>query len=93
VAGQSGVAPAAFLSYAHADDENDDGLITAFRARLQSELCAQTGRRDLRIFLDKDMDWVCIAWSMPGQTSAHPIRRSGPTLFPHSACSDVCVLS
>jgi F-box protein 11 len=44
--------PAAFLSYAHFDDQHDGGLITAFRKRLEGELRAQTAR-EVQIFQDQ----------------------------------------
>ncbi len=49
--------PAAFLSYAHIDDNH--GGVAALREALESELRVQTGRRDIRIFQDRDD----IAWA------------------------------
>lgn len=52
--------PAAFLSYSHFDDEHDGQYITQFRALLEREVRAQTGR-DFRIF----QDWRDIPWGQP----------------------------
>ncbi len=71
VAGRSDGEPAAFLSYAHGDGDHDDGLITAFRRRLEDEPRAQTGRRGLQIFQDRDD----IAW---GQAREDRIDRGIP---------------
>lgn len=50
-------APAAFLSYAHVDDEYDLGAITQFRKALEGQIRLHTGRGDLRIFQDRDIAW------------------------------------
>ncbi len=49
--------PAAFLSYSHFDDEHDEGHITQFRALLEREVRAQTGR-EFVVFQDRrDIHW------------------------------------
>ena len=49
--------PAAFLSYSHFDDANDEQYITKFRELLEREVRAQTGR-DFVIFQDRrDIRW------------------------------------
>jgi len=53
----SNTVPAAFLSYSHFDDEHDGQYITQFRALLEREVRAQTGR-DFMIF----QDWRDIRW-------------------------------
>lgn len=45
--------PAAFFSYARADDEHDKGYLTSFRRALASEISAQLGD-DFLIFQDRD---------------------------------------
>jgi parallel beta-helix repeat protein len=49
--------PAAFFSYVHADDKNDDGLITRLHGALEGEARIQTGV-EFTIFVDRDD----IAW-------------------------------
>jgi parallel beta-helix repeat protein len=49
--------PAAFYSYVHADDQNEDGLITGLHRALQSAARLQIGP-DFTIFIDRDdIDW------------------------------------
>lgn len=49
--------PAAFMSYAHYDDEHDHGQLTEFRKRLSGEVRMQTGD-DFAIFQDRDhINW------------------------------------
>jgi parallel beta-helix repeat protein len=49
--------PAAFMSYAHFNDEHDDGLVSEFRRRLAAEVRVQTGE-DFVIFQDRnDIAW------------------------------------
>jgi hypothetical protein len=48
---------AAFLSYAHRDDEHDNGRITEFGKRLSGEVRVQTGE-EFSIFQDRrDIEW------------------------------------
>jgi F-box protein 11 len=54
VVAATGSVPAGFLSYAHVDDEYDWGGITEFRKALEGAVRLQTGRRDIRIFQDRD---------------------------------------
>ncbi|WAS93601.1 toll/interleukin-1 receptor domain-containing protein [Nannocystis punicea] len=46
--------PAAFLSYVHADDENEEGAITKLREKLEGEVRMQTGDREFKIFQDRN---------------------------------------
>jgi cobaltochelatase CobT len=49
--------PAAFMSYAHADDKHDFGQLTQFRERLSGEVGVQTAR-DFPIFQDREsIEW------------------------------------
>lgn len=49
--------PAAFMSYAHIDDEYEDGLVSELRQRLSGAVRAQTGE-DFPIFQDReDIQW------------------------------------
>lgn len=81
--------PAAFMSYAHFNDEHDDGLVSEFRRRLAAEVRVQTGE-DFVIFQDRND----IAW---GQNWQHRIDEAldaatllvviiTPSLFRSSAC-------
>src|SRR5205823_5053044 len=50
-------APAAFLSYVHADDQHELGRLTQFRQRLEGEVRLHIGRK-FEIFQDrKDIRW------------------------------------
>ena len=49
--------PVGFLSYAHFDDQHNNGWITDFRRQLSGEVQAQTGRK-FSIFYDReDIKW------------------------------------
>ena len=49
---------AAFLSYAHLDDEYQDGKVTEFRIRLENTVRMWTGERGFQVFQDtKDICW------------------------------------
>ena len=48
----------AFVSYAHDDDEFDEGAITQLAGRLEGALKAFTGQADLKVFIDRtDIKW------------------------------------
>ena len=50
--------PAAFMSYARFDDQHDAGWLTRFREGLSTEVQAQTGNHNFKIFQDrKDILW------------------------------------
>ncbi|MFQ5732172.1 MAG: toll/interleukin-1 receptor domain-containing protein [Planctomycetaceae bacterium] len=52
------LSPAGFMSYARADDEHHDGLISQLRERLQNEVRSQTGDNKFVIFQDReDIRW------------------------------------
>ncbi|NHC12976.1 TIR domain-containing protein [Motilibacter deserti] len=49
--------PAGFWSYAHADDDGEDGRLTRLAGRVRAEFAATTGS-DLVLFLDRDaLSW------------------------------------
>lgn len=60
--------PTAFMSYAHVDDEHENGRLTDFRKRLSSEVRIQTGEEFL-IFQDHEY----IEW---GQNWRHRIEEA-----------------
>ncbi|WP_165036424.1 right-handed parallel beta-helix repeat-containing protein [Candidatus Protofrankia californiensis] len=90
MAGRSDGEPAAFLSYAHGDDENDGGLITAFRRRLEGELRAQTGRRELQIFQDRDDIAWGQAWEDRINGSLDAVTFFVPIVTPAFVASKQC---
>lgn len=48
----------AFVSYAHDDDEYDEGAITHLARRLEGALRAFTGQSDLQVFIDRaSIEW------------------------------------
>jgi hypothetical protein len=82
--------PVAFLSYAHVDDEHDGGGITAFRKALEGEVRVQTGRRDVRIFQDReDIAWGR-AWKERIDSSLGSVTFLVPVLTPSFFSSDQC---
>ncbi|WP_322767692.1 TIR domain-containing protein [Frankia sp. Cr1] len=88
--GRSDGDPAAFLSYAHADDEHDGGLITRFRQRLEGELRAQTGLRELQIFQDRaDIGWGQ-AWKDRIDSSLDAVTFFVPIVTPAFLASAQC---
>ncbi len=82
--------PAAFLSYAHHDDEHDGGNITAFRKALEGEVRAQTGRRDVRIFQDRDDIAWGDAWKERIDRSLDAVTFLVPVLTPSFLASPHC---
>ncbi|AEH08341.1 MULTISPECIES: right-handed parallel beta-helix repeat-containing protein [Protofrankia] len=90
MAGRSDGEPAAFLSYAHDDDEHDSGLITAFRRRLEGELRAQTGRRELQIFQDRDDITWGQAWEERINRSLDAVTFFIPIVTPAFVASPQC---
>jgi parallel beta-helix repeat protein len=81
--------PAAFMSYAHFNDEHDDGLVSEFRSRLAAEVRVQTGE-DFAIFQDRND----IAWGQNWQQRIDDALDGAtlllviitPSLFRSSAC-------
>jgi F-box protein 11 len=90
VAGRPGGEPVAFLSYAHADDEHDGGLITEFRRRLEGELRAQTGRREMHVFQDRDDIAWGQAWKERVDGSLDAATFIIPIVSPAFLASDEC---
>jgi hypothetical protein len=87
---RSGDEPVAFLSYVHADDEHDDGLITAFRRKLEGELRAQTGYRELRVFQDRDDIAWGQAWRDRVDNSLDAATFLIPVVTPAFLASEQC---
>ena len=83
--------PAAFMSYARFDDENDSGRLTEFRERLSGEVRAHTGEK-FEIFQDVEgikwgQDWRERLDESIGQvTFLIPILT--PSFFNSAACRD-----
>jgi F-box protein 11 len=90
VAGRADVVPAAFLSYAHTDDEYDDGLITAFRKKLEGELRLQTGRSEVQIFQDRDNIVWGQAWKDRVDNSLDAVTYIIPIVSPAFLASVQC---
>jgi TIR domain len=82
--------PAAFLSYAHVDDEHDRGSITEFRKALEGEVRVQTGRRDVRIFQDRDDIAWGQEWKVRIESSLDAVTFLVPVLTPSFFASDQC---
>jgi hypothetical protein len=83
-------APAAFLSYAHHDDEHEHGSITAFRRALEGEVRSQTGRQDIRIFQDRDDIAWGDAWKERVDRSLDAVTFLIPVLTPSFLASAQC---
>uniref|UniRef100_UPI001EF5E68B TIR domain-containing protein n=1 Tax=Frankia sp. Cj3 TaxID=2880976 RepID=UPI001EF5E68B len=81
--------PAAFLSYAHADDTYASGQITAFRQQLEGELRAQVGH-DLHIFQDRDDITWGQAWKERVDDSLDAATFIIPIVTPRFLASDQC---
>jgi DNA-binding CsgD family transcriptional regulator len=80
----------AFLSYAHLDDEHEGGGITAFRKALEGEVRVQTGRRDVRIFQDReDIAWGR-EWEERVDSSLEEATFLVPVVTPSFFASDQC---
>jgi WD40 repeat protein len=83
-------AAAAFLSYAHINDEQDGGKVTAFGKALQGEVRVQTGRSDFRIFQDRDG----VAWGQAWQERINQSLDAAtfliPVLTPSFFASEQC---
>jgi hypothetical protein len=82
-------APAAFLSYAHVDDECCGGGITEFRRALEGEVRLQTGR-DMRIFQDRDGIAWAQEWRARINSSLLGVTFLVPVLTPSFFASDEC---
>jgi vacuolar-type H+-ATPase subunit H len=82
-------APAAFLSYAHVDDECCGGGITEFRKALEGEVRLQTGR-DVRIFQDRDSIAWGQEWKARINSSLVAVTFLVPVLTPSFFASDEC---
>jgi len=81
--------PAAFLSYAHVDDECCGGGITEFRRALESEVRLQVGR-DVRIFQDRDGIAWGQEWRSRVNSSLVAVTFLVPVLTPSFFASDEC---
>jgi hypothetical protein len=82
--------PAAFLSYTHADDMAERGGITEFRKALEGEVRLHTGRRDVRIFQDReDITWGQ-EWKTRIDSSLDAVTFLVPILTPGYFASDQC---
>jgi cell division septum initiation protein DivIVA len=82
--------PAAFLSYAHVDDEYDRGVITEFRKALEGAVRLQTGRRDVQIFQDRDNIGWGQEWKARIDSSLDAVTFLVPILTPSFFTSDQC---
>jgi hypothetical protein len=82
-------APAAFLSYAHVDDECCGGGISEFRRALEGEVRLQTGR-DIRIFQDRDSIAWGQEWKSRINSSLVAVTFLVPVLTPSFFASDEC---
>jgi hypothetical protein len=82
--------PAGFLSYAHVDDEYDWGGITEFRKALEGAVRLQTGRRDIRIFQDRDDIIWGQEWRARIDSSLDAVNFLVPVLTPSFFASDQC---
>lgn len=83
-------AAVAFLSYAHVDDDHDGGNNTAFRKALEGEVRIQTGRRDIRIFQDRDDIAWGQAWQERVDGSLDVVTFLIPVLTPSFFTSEQC---
>ncbi|MDQ3763531.1 MAG: TIR domain-containing protein [Actinomycetota bacterium] len=81
--------PAAFLSYVHADDQHEGGLISQFRERLSAEVRMQIGQ-DFPIFHDR----TDIAWGQHWQArideTLDTVTLLIPVMTPGFFASAVC---
>ena len=80
----------AFFSYTRADDDHDDGLLTAIRERLEGELRLTLGRRDVEIFQDRDDIEPGDAWEARLQKAIDEAVFLIPVITPSFFASEFC---
>jgi parallel beta-helix repeat protein len=81
--------PTAFMSYAHIDDEYEDGLVSELRQRLSGAVRAQTGE-DFPIFQDReDIQWGQ-HWRQRIEETLDAVTFLIPILTPSFFKSAVC---